>query len=369
MAIDRRSFLKTLGTAIAGSLLPSIGYASASSLYLSACSQADGSHSVSVFTEDGAVQFTTKLPDRGHDAVRRPQSNEVVIFARRPGNWAAIVDIQSGQVGKIILAPEGRHFYGHGAFLEDGHILHATENNIATGEGVIGLYDATNAYARIGELPSFGIGPHDLSMLPGGGFVIANGGIRTHPETGREMLNKDEMEPSLAVLDPLTGDCRMKISLDADLQALSIRHLAVASDGSTYFGCQFEGDPLDMPFLVGMMDREGKTRFLEMPDEDLASLNNYVGSVELDRSGEIIAATSPRGGMAAFWDRSSGKYLGRRAMPDVCGVAPAGSQTHAFILTSGNAGMGFTQAPFHELRKLSPSNLPDPMWDNHVLVL
>lgn len=338
-------------------------------LYLSACTDEDGAHALAAFTGDGAVHFTARLPDRGHGAVRRPGTREAVVFARRPGDWAAAVDLASGRLNGVIAAPMGRHFYGHGAFLGDGRLLYATENDVAGGRGVVGLYDATAGYRRVGEWNSFGVGPHDLAPRPrAGGLVVANGGIRTHPETGREMLNRDAMEPSLAVLDPRTGECAAKVDLGVEYLALSIRHLAVACDGTVFFGCQFEGDPFDLPPLVGAMSPDGRARFLDMPDEDLASLDNYVGSVALDRSGEILAATSPRGGMVAFWDCVSGRYLGRRPMSDVCGVAPA-AVPGAFILTSGNAGVALTRLPFGDLARLGPPELSRRIWDNHILVV
>jgi len=357
-----------LGSAVGATLTAGAGHAADGPLYVTAVKGDDGAHAVAAFTADGVVRFKTRLPGRGHDAVRRPGTNEVIVFARRPGDWATVVDLATGQVRQVILAPKGRHFYGHGAFVTDGQLLHATENNMATGQGVIGLYDATDHYRRKGELPSFGIGPHELAPRPrAGGLVIANGGIRTHPDSGREMLNADAMEPGLAVLDPETGDCRLKADLGPDNRGLSIRHLTVARDGTTFFGCQFHGDPFDMPLLVGAMTPDGRIHFLDMPDEALAALNNYVGSVALDRSGEVVAVTSPRGGTAAFWDRASGRYLGRRPMPDVCGLAAAAAP-EAFVLTSGNAGIATTQIPFESIERLGAPDLSRWVWDNHVLL-
>jgi hypothetical protein len=370
MVIDRRSLLAGIGAAVGLSLLPRDAFAGAEEqLYISALS--DGAeHSVAMFSADGVLRFSTRLPDRGHDSVRRPKADEVIVFARRPGNWAAVVDLRNGAVGKVLIAPEGRHFYGHGAFSPDGGLLYATENDIAAGTGVLGLYDARDDYRRIGEVPSFGVGPHDLLFRPGSThLVVANGGIRTHPDTGREMLNKNDMEPSIAVVDAATGDLKLKVDLGPDMRGLSIRHLAMAPDGTAAFGCQFEGDPFEMPALVGLIMPDGGTRFLEMPDEELAALNNYVGSVELDASGDIIAATCPRGGTVAFWDRTSGRYLGRRQMPDVCGVAATSQADGMFLLTSGNAGVRMADLAQQDLRRLTADVLGSHIWDNHLLRL
>ena len=110
-------------------------------------------------------------------------------FARRPGTFALVLDCAAGVVLRRLEAPGGRHFYGHGAFLEGGAILATTENAFETGEGRIGLWDAATGYARLGEIPSGGIGPHEAVRLPGIDTLgVANAGIRTHPASGCENL-------------------------------------------------------------------------------------------------------------------------------------------------------------------------------------
>ncbi|MBV9077811.1 MAG: DUF1513 domain-containing protein [Methylobacteriaceae bacterium] len=371
--MDRRSFLVALGAAC----LPGAAGASATGpdgaepgepVYVSAAKARDGSAAVAAFGADGRLIYATRLPERGHDVAPRPLSDELVVFARRPGNWAAIVDRRSGAVSRLVTSPPGRHFFGHGVFTADGTILYATENLVATGEGVLGLYDARDGYRRVGERPTHGIGPHDLAFLPGGALLVANGGTRTQPETGREILNPDSMEPSLAILDPATGAARLKAELGPDLRGLSIRHLAVMPDGSAAFGCQWEGDREALPPLVGLLAPDGRTRFLDLPEDDLATLDNYIGSVRLDRGGRVLAATSPKGGSAVFWDLATGRYLGRRALPDVCGVAE-GAPAGAFVMTSGHGEVRAAAPDRTTLDRLGGSDLERWMWDNHLVRL
>lgn len=123
-----------------------------------------------------------------------------------------------------------------------------------------------------------------------------------------------------------------------------------------------------MPLLVGTVRPDGSTRMLAMPDDDLYRLNNYLGAVSLDASGRLICATSPRGEMAALWDRISGKYLGLAPLPDGYGIAPA-SEAGTFVLSSGNAGVRVARADRRELRRLGGSDLDRYMWDNHIKVI
>lgn len=350
-----------VGTALAG------GRARAAvPLYVSCAQAADGTQCVAAFTGEGRLVFTTPLPERGHDVAVRPQARDLVVFARRPGRFLAVVDRLTGRVDRVVLAAAGRHYYGHGAFSADGRLLYATENRIASGEGVLGVYDCAAGYARIGEIASGGIGPHDLSFLPGAEhLVVANGGIRTHPATGRETLNAGALEPSLALVRARTGDVEEVLDLGPDLADLSIRHLAVAPDGAVAFGCQWAGDPLEAPPLVGLREPNGRVRLLDMPLDDLVALDNYIGSVALDRSGEILCATSPHGSVAAFFARRSGRFLGRRRLSDVCGAAP-GAQDETFLVTSGNDGVAIARIADRDLQALG-ADLARMVWDNHVV--
>ncbi|MGJ3263360.1 MAG: DUF1513 domain-containing protein [Salinarimonas sp.] len=367
-AIDRRSFLAGLGAALGSALAG--GPASAAAPVYVACAQGrDGTQLVCAFTGEGRLLFETALPERGHDVAARPGGRDLVVFARRPGGWMAIVDRDGGAVTRVVLAADGRHFYGHGAFSADGRLLWATENHVETGAGVLGVYDCAAGYARIGEIPTGGIGPHDLALMPDGGgaprLVVANGGIRTHPRTGREILNTGALEPSLAVLRPEDGTLEEVRDLGRELADLSIRHLATADDGGSVFGCQFAGNPLAVVPLVGARDASGRVRLFEMPDDDLISMDNYVGSVALDPSGAIVCATSPRGSVAAFFERASGRYLGRRRMSDVCGAAP-GAVAGTFLVTSGNDGVAIARVPDGDLADLGAA-LAGAVWDNHAL--
>jgi hypothetical protein len=367
MVIDRRDIVKGLAAALAASLVPGRARAKAPALYISCRMDAEGRTSAALFSIEGQELFSTVLPSRGHDATSRPTSSEVAVFARRPGNWFIVVNAATGRLVTTILSAKDRHFYGHGAFTLDGKLLYATENNIATGKGLLGIYDASDGYRRLGEIASRGIGPHDIAFLPDGEtLVIANGGLRTSPETGREILNKDDMKPNVALIDWRHDATLAAIELDPKLRALSIRHMAIAGDRTIAFGCQYQGDPNDLPPLVGTVGASGKVTLFDMPEVELLGMANYVGSMSLDQSEEIVAATSPQGGSIALWNRKSGEFLTRERMSDVCGVAalPGGKD---FLLTSGNDGVRSLVEGAETLPRIAGDRLQSWIWDNHLL--
>lgn len=47
----------------------------------------------------------------------------------------------------------------------------------------MGCYDPAQRYRRVGEFPSHGIGPHEMTVLRDGRtLVVANGGYVPHPD-------------------------------------------------------------------------------------------------------------------------------------------------------------------------------------------
>ena len=213
MAIDRRRALRLLAGGLAGPLLPASVGARATArdtpLYLSARAEAGGGFRVSGFAADGASLFDLPLPGRGHSFAVRPGGREAVQFARRPGGFALVLDLARGAIARPVKAPPDRHFYGHGVFSRDGRLLYATESDFENERGVIGIYDAERGYKRQGELPSHGIGPHEIALLSDGEtLVVANGGIATHPDLPRVKLNLPTMAPSLCFVDRGSGALR-----------------------------------------------------------------------------------------------------------------------------------------------------------------
>lgn len=361
-SLSRRSLLAGIAGAFVSGRVRAAA-AGKEAIYLSACSDGSGGHHVAGFTSAGLLLFATRLPARGHGVVVHPSRADAVVFARRPGDWLAVIDRRTGESRTIVRAAQGRHFYGHGTYSTDGRLLLATENCIGTKLGVLGVYDVEANYTRVDELPAHGIGPHDIAMMPGGRtLVVANGGLATEPDQGRRILNVDDPRPSLALIDRATGSLQELVNLGKPRRMLSIRHLDVRQDGLVAFACQYVGDPLDGPLLVGLRDVAGRVRMLDMPEDDLSAMDNYVGMVAFNGSGTVLCATSPRGGRAAFWDVIRGRYLGTVMRPDVCGVAPT---TEAFMLTSGNDGVSIQPLPPAAGRRL-PERLREWVWDNHL---
>ena len=370
MAIDRRTFL---GGAAALFAMPASAIGAESGavgpLYGASCKDASGKNQAVVFSLERGILTAVPLPDRGHDFALSPVARECVVFARRPGNFAAVFDPSRQGAAKFITTRADRHFYGHGAYSTDGKLLYATENDFENSKGVIGIRDATDGYRWIGEFSTEGTGPHDLAILSDRRtLVIANGGIDTAPEFGREMLNLAEMHPTLAYIDLHSGELLEQHDLGAGLSQLSIRHLAVAPDDTVIFGCQYEGPKTQQPPLVGFHRRGQVPQMVAPPAPILRAMRNYVGSVSVDCTGAIAATSAPRGGIVVYWDVVSRGYLGETRLADACGISPA-ALAGQFLLTSGTGEMRLGPAGLALPDSQTAETLKAYAWDNHALLL
>lgn len=362
MVIDRRQFTAG-GLAL---LAPAPGHAAGERPLIAAATRnADGSHAAVIYDLDNGPIKTAPLPQRGHDIAVNPVRRECVTFARRPGTFAVAFGTADRRPPVAFHAPPGRHFYGHGVFARDGRLLYTTENDFENGIGVIGVWDATDRYRRVGELPAHGVGPHDINLLGDGRtLVVANGGVRTHPDHGRRPLNLATMAASLVYADARTGDLIERQGLSAGKERLSIRHLDVGAGDTVVIGCQFKGARTEIVDLVGFHRLGGALRFMGQTPALHRALRHYVSSIAVDRSGSVCAVTSSRGEHAVIIDIARQAVLAMHPMPDISGIAAA-SRRGQFLVTSGTGDIARTDAgqlTRHDRRAVWA-------WDNHAVAV
>ncbi|MCH2094262.1 MAG: DUF1513 domain-containing protein [Rhodobacteraceae bacterium] len=346
----RRTFL---GGLLATGLGPAFSWAKVGNpRFLSAAKTPQGAYVLCGLDSSGQITFKLPLPARGHAAAAHPSQAKAVAFARRPGRFALVLNCATGEEIAALQAPTGRHFYGHGTYSADGSVLFTTENDYETARGLVGVWDVTRTPRRIAEFLSGGVGPHDIKMLPDGHtLVVANGGIETHPDTGRVKLNIPTMQSNLTYLS-LDGDVLEQVELDAGHQRNSIRHLAVSQDGTVAFAMQWQGGAAPDRPLLGTHRRSDGSLTL-VPKASVQALNGYIGSVAISEEGSRIAITSPRRGVAQLFDQV--QLTSELEIPDVCGISAVDG---GFFVTSGN---GICRSPQDKVVR-------HPLaWDNHLV--
>ncbi|WP_299560239.1 DUF1513 domain-containing protein [uncultured Sulfitobacter sp.] len=327
--------------------------------YLSAAATSDGSYILCGLSGTLDILFRIPLPARGHAAAAHPIRPEAVAFARRPGTFAIVIDCVSGKEKARLNAPQGRHFYGHGAFSLRGNWLFTTENDYEAGRGRVGVWDVVAGYRRVAEFDSGGIGPHDIKRLPNSEtLVIANGGIDTHPDTGRTKLNLATMQSNLTYIED--GTCMETAVLTADHQKNSMRHLAVNTAGDVAIGMQWQGDG-SAPALVACHRRGGDIVHATIPDDMLRALDGYIGSIAYAQDGASIGVTSPRGNIVDRYHADDMSLTARSTITDVCGIA---ASAKSFAITTGWGALGFCNNSHPSMGKAT-----DLAWDNHLIVV
>jgi len=280
---------------------------------------------------EGLTRFA--LPGRAH-ALTQLASGDVVLIGRRPGTFGAILDRQAPESSARLFAPApGHRFAGHAALSPDAATLATSEIDAETGGGLVALRDAHDGRLRVTF--SIGIEPHDLLFARGGArLVVALGGIAKAADVKGPALNAGKIESAIVELDPRSGAVLKRHVLPAGLQSLSLRHMALATDGGTIaFGMQ-DQDRSQLRPLIGVLRVGGDIALLPLPDGDAGALRSYIGSIAIDASGRYVAATSPKGGVAGLWSLADGAWLGGFALADICGLA-ADAQAGSFWATSG----------------------------------
>lgn len=352
---SRRGFLAGL---LASAAVPKASWADVGHPdFVTAGLERDGQYILAGLRQTGDVLFRHPLPGRGHAATTHPERPEVIAFARRPGRFADVLDCRNGQHLMRLTPPEGHHFYGHGCFSADGSRLFTTENDYENARGVIGVWDGIT-YRRIGSFSSGGIGPHDMLRHPDGYLVVANGGIETHPDSGRAKLNLPTMRSKLSYLS-FDGDVLEQVELPPELHLNSIRHLALSPDGTVGFAMQWQGDLGTLVPIVGLHRHGQAARLLADGDPRVRNLNGYGGSIAFSPDGAFVAVSSPRGDRLQIMNVETGELTREFAITDVCGLSTAAD---GWIATTGEGKLYTLNVKVQQLQAIA-----NTAWDNHLI--
>lgn len=340
-------------------------------LYLTSINNDKSQSFIAAVDVKGKPHFEIPVGARCHATAPDPvRPNRAVVFPKRPGYLSYLVDFEVGTIIKEFRARPGRFFYGHGSYSKDGKYLFATENDYLAKKGVVSIWDG-ETMQFLGEIPSHGIGPHELKMLDDGKtLVIANGGVFEHPdigeEKGREKLNVSEMAPSLVYVDAASS--KLLGEFRPENHFLGLRHLSIRNDGLVAIAIQNEG-PKELPTpLVAFHKGEEQLRLANAPEEILRRMNHYALSVLMEEKSGITCVTCPKGNLVTFWDAEKAEYISSLDIDDAGGVTLSPDE-RSFLITTG-AGE-FLTLPINSVKdpnSLVKTNYSDIHYDNHISV-
>jgi hypothetical protein len=316
-----------------------------------------------IWSPEGLGEFI--LPARAHGATWGHDTDKCFLVGRRPGSFAAFFDSTAPDNTKLIAPLAAHRFAGHAAANEK--LLLTGELHAQTAAGIIALRDLTTG-AVLDSWDAGGIEPHELVFADDGArLIVALGGIAQDASVKGPAINAGRTQSAIAELDAKTGRILHRHVLLEEFSSLSMRHMACAPDGKTIAVGIQDQDFSELRPLVGLLRAGRDLEFLELPTDDPGAMRFYIGSIAIDSSGRYVAATSPKGGTIALWSLSSGAYIGRLSLADVCGLA-ADAEADLFWVSSGlgevacvrasAAGLAF-EARWHS----------DAQFDNHLTIV
>lgn len=311
--------------------------------------------------KDQAILWQTNLPTRLHDMII---GNHIIAMGRRPSEQFWVLD-KAGVIIKEVISAPNRHFYGHGCLSVDGKWLYVCENNTDTLTGCIGIYDTTT-YHKVGEFDGCGIGPHEIVCHPDGvHLIIAGGGIQTE-KASRLELNLDTMTPALYYMNRHTGQVVAHLCPTDPL--MSIRHLAVCSDGLVVIGIQYQGDK-DKRVPLILTHTLGDDSLTPILLDDIYRLGQYVASVAVNSPYNLACIASPIGGHSIVIDLKLRQETYSLALADCAGVCAIHLHSAKRFLVSDGTGRLTTLSVDSDGDWSSQSVSHTMAFDNHLRVI
>ena len=305
---------------------------------------------------------------RGHGLAQNPaQTDTVIMFARRPGTIAIEINLITGKKTRAFKLENNRNLQGHGCFSADGKQLYTAEADSKTGKGKIVVRNS-NDFKLLTEIESYGIGPHEIKLLPDEKtLVVANGGILTRPVTGRKKLNLPTMASNLTYIDLLTGN---KLgSFQVPETKASIRHIDVAQDGTVALAMQLQRDATNHQNIAPLsaIHKPGEQiRLLDEPSILIEKMHDYMGSVAINNNSRLAGFTSPKGNLVAFWNIDTGEFSGYHQLNNVCGLCVSHDEK-TFVISNSFGEIRRLDAFTLQENKAERLRFSDTHWDNHMI--
>ncbi len=373
MRFSRRSFLKTaLSVPLLNSaLLSSQAKSDSLGFMLAACSNELEQHFIALLRLETLEYKLIPIAERGHALATHPfVLSQAVIAARRPGNSLTLIDIDLGKVITHTTSNPNRHFYGHCSYTSDGKYLLTTENDYENGIGIISIRDSQTLKV-IDEIPSFGIGPHDLQFMPDQNtMVIANGGILTHPDTGRRKLNLREMQPSLSYVDLQAAKLIDQYYLSDP--KLSIRHIDVNEAGEVGIATQDQSEYLSDANKISLIaihtNKDRQPNLIQLPKNLTLALNRYTADFCFEPNHDTALVSSPRGNQILVLNTKTQRLINSYAVNQPSAVALSRDRNY-FVVSTAYGEILFIDTKTSTIKMEMTQLIPGLKWDNHMSII
>lgn len=282
------------------------------------------------------VQWALAVPSRPHGLAVLPDGS-CLVAARRPGDWLMRVSARGKVLARTWL-PDDRRLNGHVLAGDQAGVFYSTETNLDNDQGLVVVRDV-QTLEPLQEWATQGRDPHEMLLLPtkalgrqGPCLVVANGGVKTLPDLGRQSVNVlgrvEPLDSSLVALDVHTGAVVHTWRL-AD-PWLSLRHLAY-HDTLDAVGVALQAHHPDVALkqgapIVAVLSSEG----LVCGPSNMG-FSGYGGSIAAAEHGFMV--TSPVANALAAFDVQA-QLVRQYRVPEACALSSG-----AGLVWVGSAGL------------------------------
>ena len=244
-----------------------------------------------------------------HGIAIDPLNPQRIVAFQKIGVGCCELELSSHRVTRTIEPTEGRWFYGHGAFSEDGSLLYSTETINAEQRGVIGVRDGSTL-EYLGEFPTFGENPHDCHLIDAGKvLVISNGGGALGTA----------LKPCVTWVDTQTRSLLDKQELPSE--RFNTGHLGLSqTEGLVVVSAPRKGLTEKDLGAVSLRRNDERLQTMAEPATVTSRMFGEALSVAIHEPSGIAAVTHPGGNMVTFWSTRTAALLKVLELPFARGV-------------------------------------------------
>ena len=245
-----------------------------------------------------------------HGIIIDPNNNQRLMLFEKKGLGACEVDLQAGKMTRTLQPKQGCHFYGHGAFSNDGKLLYATETYLDSHQGTITVRDAKDL-KLLGEFPTHGANPHDCHLFDNGKqMAITNAG----GNFGGNQI------PAVTYVDTSTGQLLEKIELGH--QRINTGHLLLTSKlDLLVVSAPRDGLPKTDPGGVSIRSAGHTMQTMTTPTTITNQMLGESLSVAVHEPTGTVAVTNPDANLITFWNLAKQKLISSMTIEKPRGVA------------------------------------------------
>jgi hypothetical protein len=247
------------------------------------------------------------VPDEVHLATSYPNNKYILVCSRKPNASLLKYDLKGNKLAELTPLAN-QHFEGHAIFSLDEKFIYTTASDFDAGKGKL-LKLNSHDLSLVEQFDTQGIGPHELVWQSEKHIAIANTGVLTHPDSGREILNKDSIQSNIVLFNSQSH--KVDHSWQVPQLGLSARHLDRMNDGSLVIGCQYKKQDQRPPCIAFANFANKQPQDLVFADENNESLHwnmlGYSASIKAIPNSSQALISNPRGHLLTQWQQEAGK--------------------------------------------------------------